>query len=76
MAEILIADEKLILGVPFSQDHFSRKLEIPLKNVTGVGIDPPLAENWLKRLEFLAGFVPSAKREGVLYEDRTAFSGK
>jgi hypothetical protein len=69
MVEVLVADEKLILGVVSSPNSFKRTLEIPLKNVSGARVDSFIASSWLKKLAFLTDFVPQANREGAFYED-------
>jgi hypothetical protein len=69
MVEVIVNDEKLIFGVPRRENYFARTVELPLENITAVEIDSLPAANWLKKFEFLAGFVPAVKKDGTFYED-------
>ena len=69
MVKVIVDREKLILGAPAPENYFSRVVELALDNITGVELDRSLARDWLRKLEFLAEFIPSAKRAGAFYED-------
>ncbi len=73
MVEVIIADDKVIFGMPGWEGNKKKRLEFPFDHIAGARADPyvaqVLARNWLNRLNFMNAYVPGLPGKDMIYED-------